>query len=127
MSPSHNIDSLQIVADSVSKISSGYMLQGSKVLITVPSQPGKYLYSGWQSWSLTSWIDINRKMDPLRPRIMHPREIDPQYSKNAFPHGSWYGAVDLSPGKILFLGSLGLNAQVFYDSNNLVGQCTKSC
>ncbi len=52
---------------------------------------------------------------------MHPREVDPVYSRDVYPNGSWYGALELSPEKVLFLGSLDFNAHVYYEKPNYIG------
>ncbi len=90
------LDQCKITADSIQKIQGGLILSGSHVNVELPAAPSRYLYSGWQSWSLTAWIETSRLVAPLRPSIMHPREIDPVYALETRPNGSWYGAVELA-------------------------------
>jgi alpha-galactosidase len=121
MQNKYSCGNLQVTADTLSPIEGGFILRGSRVVIENFPSPTRYLYSGWQSWSLTSWVEIDRKIPPLRPAIMHPREVDPFYSRVMHPNGSWYGALELSKWKILFLGSLDFNAHVCYEKPNLIG------
>ena len=89
--------------------------------LNFPSAPVRYLVSGWQSWSLTSWINTDRPLHPMRPSILHPGQTDPVHAGERVPNGSWYGAVELSERKIVFLGALGLESHVKLDGLILTG------
>ena len=90
------LDQCKINADSIQKTQGGLILSGTNVAVELPSAPRRYLYSGWQSWSLTAWVDASRRISPLRPSIMHPRETDPVYTRETRPNGAWYGAVEMA-------------------------------
>ncbi|MCX6037896.1 MAG: alpha-galactosidase [Chloroflexi bacterium] len=93
----------------------------SLLTLSLPAAPVRYLYSGWQSWSLTAWVDTDRPIRPMRPSLLHPMQADPVYARETRPHGSWYGAVELPDGQVLFLGALGLESHVMLDGQSLVG------
>ena len=114
-------DQAKITADSTQKTKGGLLLSGAHVTMDLPTAPRRYLYSGWQSWSLTAWIETRRPVRPLRPSVMHARETDPVYVREQRPNGSWYGAVELADGKIIFLGALGLESHVMLDDQTLKG------
>ena len=57
----------------------------------------------------------------MRPASMHPLQTDPVYAQENRPNGSWYGAVDLGQGNVLFLGALGLESHVVLDGLSLTG------
>jgi alpha-galactosidase len=99
----------------------GVIANGSNVTLSLPSVPRRFLVSGWQSWSLTAWVNTDRPIRPMRPSIMHPMQTDPVYASKRVPNGSWYGAVELSDGKIIFLGALGLESHVTLDGKSLIG------
>jgi alpha-galactosidase len=99
----------------------GYIAAASLLTLNLPSAPVSYLYSGWQSWSLTAWVDTDRPVRPMRPSSMHPMQTDPVYARETRPHGSWYGAVELPNGQTVFLGALGLESHVMLDRQSLVG------
>jgi alpha-galactosidase len=99
----------------------GVISTSSLLNLTLPAAPVRYLYSGWQSWSLTAWVDTSRPVRLMRPSILHPFHTDPVYALETRPHGSWYGAVDLPEGQALFLGALGLDSHVMLDGKSLIG------
>ncbi len=119
-----NISSEQITihAERTSETEGGTILSGPRVSLILPSEPLRYLYSGWQSWSLTSWIDISRPVRPLRPISQRPRVADPGYVNESRPNGSWYGAVEFCDGSVIFLGALGLESHVLLEDMSLVGR-----
>jgi alpha-galactosidase len=100
----------------------GMQLTGPEVTVDLPSPPLRYLVSGWQSWSLTAWVDAGQSLPPMRPSLMHPLQTDPLHVKDLRLNGSWYGAVELENGKIVFLGALGLDAHVWLEENRLIGR-----
>ena len=102
--------------------SGGFMLTGSSVSIGMPETPRRYLYSGWQSWTLTAWVETSRRMPVMRPSILHPMQTDPVYVHDTRPNGSWYGAVEMENGQMIFLGALGLESHVALDGTYLKGK-----
>jgi alpha-galactosidase len=99
----------------------GVIAISSLLNVSLPAAPVRYLYSGWQSWSLTAWVDTDRPIRPVRPSSMHSLHTDPVYARETRPNGSWYGAVELLNGQVLFLGALGLESHVMLDGQSLVG------
>ena len=76
---------------------------------------------GWQSWSLASWTDIATPLPVQKPRLLHAMQLNPNYAFHPYPHGSWVGAVEMEKENILLLGSLGLDAHVELNNNQLRG------
>lgn len=120
--PIISFEPITINAERTTETEGGIIISGSHVSLILPSAPRRYLYSGWQSWSLTSWIDISRPVRPLRPISQRPRVADPDYVTETRPNGSWYGAVDLGDGRVIFLGALGLESHVLLEGMSLVGR-----
>jgi alpha-galactosidase len=99
----------------------GVITTASLISLSLPTLPLRYLYSGWQSWSLTAWVDVSHPLRPIRPSSMNPMQCDPLYANDPRPHGSWYGVVELPDGKMIFLGALGLGSHVMLDAKSFVG------
>lgn len=112
---------LHITADEIRAAADYVLASGPRLTVNLPTAPARYLYSGWQSWSLTAWVDVDHPIRPMRPSIMHPMQTDPVYARETRPHGSWYGAVELADGQTLFLGALGLESHVMLDGQSLTG------
>jgi alpha-galactosidase len=115
------LDQLKISADSIMKIDHGRLLSGARVSLELPGVPRRYLYSGWQSWSLTTWVDTSRPVRLMRPSSLRAMQTDPAYAAETRPHGSWYGALEMSDGQVLLLGALGLESHVMLEGQILTG------
>jgi len=98
------------------------ILSASSLTINLPRPPGHFYRHGWQSWSPAAWTDLT-PLPVQKPAILHPMQVDPLYAKEPRPHGSWVGAVEFDDGRILLLGSLGLDAHVFLEGTKLDGRC----
>jgi len=107
-------DNLRIISysDKSIEISNGFIISGANVSLEFEQAPQKYYRHGWQSWSLTTWQDVNFRLPAQKPAILHPLQTDPLYVTHPAPNGSWLGAVEFEDGKVLLLGSLGLEAHV---------------
>jgi alpha-galactosidase len=115
-------DQLKIMADTFQQVrGGGLLLKGRTVSVTLTGTPKQFLYHGWQSWTLAAWVDLSHRMPAMRPAILHPMQADPVHIHEKRPHGSWYGAVEMEKGGVIFLGSLGLDAHVVLDGTILQG------
>ena len=94
----------------------------TEINIPLSSPAKRYYRHGWQSWSLAAWQDVNQKIAIPKPKILHPMQYDPVYIHEKRPHSSWVGAVKTENDKIILLGALDLNAHVFLDGDQLIGQ-----
>jgi alpha-galactosidase len=115
------LDQLAIHAFNSEKTKAGLLLSGPSVTIGLPATPKQYLYHGWQSWTLTGWVDASLRLPVMRPTSMHPMQTDPVHAHNRQPNGAWYGAVELENGQIVFLGALGLESHVALEDTTLKG------
>ncbi len=113
--------SLPSNATDIQPVQGGIIASGSHLTLNLPFSPVRFLISGWQSWSLTAWVNTDRPIRPMRPSIMHPMQTDPVHATERVPNGSWYGAVELSNGRIVFLGALGFESHVRLDGQSLTG------
>ena len=100
---------------------SSQVISTSSLTIHLPLIPKSYYLHGWQSWSLTSWINPEVHIPVQKPKLLHAMQCDPQYANHLYPHGSWLGAVEIDKDNILLLASLGLDAHVELVNDNLHG------
>ncbi len=110
-----------INSETLHPVDGGFIAQASLLKVTMREAPQRYLTSGWQSWSLTAWMDVKHPHRPQFPRRLHPMQLDPVYAQEKRPHGSWYGAVEWADGSILFTGSLSLGSHVMLSGKTLSG------
>ncbi|MFH2102492.1 MAG: glycoside hydrolase family 36 protein [Chloroflexota bacterium] len=115
------IQSLTVTARQSRSDTDGRILSGAEIGITFPFTPKEYLIHGWQSWSLSAWVDPTRRFLSPRPTTLLPGQTDLVFAPEKRPHGSWLGAVDLPEGGILLLGALGLEGHVFLHENSFRG------
>jgi len=111
---------IRISADEIRETRDYVHLSGSRVTVSLPRPPRRYLRHGWQSWSLAAWTDLT-PMPIQRPTILHPLQTDPVYVNEKLPHGSWLGAVEFEDGNVLLLGALGLETHVRLNGDRLEG------
>lgn len=93
----------------------------SSLTVNLPGASRAFYRHGWQSWSLAAWTEPAPLPIP-RPKILHTLQADPCYANEMLSHGSWVGAVELAEDDILLLGSLGLDAHVWLNENQLKGR-----
>lgn len=90
---------------------SNTIVKAKQVEVEVPFAPVKYYIHGWQSWSLAAWADPKPIPMP-KPTIFHPMQADVEHAHKKYLNGSWLGAVEFVDGNILFIGALGIDANV---------------
>lgn len=89
--------------------------------VRLPGTPARYYHHGWHSWSLAAWTDVDHVPPVQKPHMLHAMQTDPAYALDTGHHGSWLGAVEMEPGRVLLLGALGLDAHVALHGNDLTG------
>lgn len=111
----------KVLSDKIKPDEDGFILSGSKVFIHMPFNPITFYSHGWQSWSLTAWIETNIKLTPSLPVIQRSRTVDPLYALEKKLNGSWVGAVKTPDGNVLLIGALGLESHVRLDRTEISG------
>jgi alpha-galactosidase len=112
---------LKVISERIEPSENGFILSGSKISIQLPFIPNNYYSHGWQSWSLTTWLDTRIKLMPSLPAIQRSMIINPLYALENKLNGSWLGAVNTPDGNVLFIGALDLESHVCLDGNGLSG------
>jgi alpha-galactosidase len=112
---------LEFECELYEQIGNDLLLHGRKVSIRVPFMIKAFYQHGWQSWSLTAWIDPDNYPGKSYPKSLHVLQNDLQFSALEHPNGSWLGAVSSFDGKVLFIGSLELESHVELIDQDLIG------
>jgi len=88
------------------------IISASRVTLSLPALPDSFYRHGWQSWTLSAWIDPNRPMSPVSARQTRAKDEDAPYAFSDHPVSAWVGAAEMKDGKIILLGALDLSGRV---------------
>jgi alpha-galactosidase len=93
----------------------------SRVDLALPQPTNRFFRHGWQSWTLTTWLDPSEPPLPIRAPQFRAKDEDPLYAFSKNHVSAWLGAVELGKDDILLLGALGLGGRVELDGSTLRG------
>ncbi len=102
-------------------------ITASSLTLRLPRPPMKFYRHGWQSWTLTAWMDPTEPMTPIRAHQTRAKDEDAPYAFSDHPVGAWVGAAEIDDSQIVLLGALDLNGRVelindemrgFYEDND---------
>ncbi len=110
-----------ILLDSLPQIGDSHIVGGSSLRLNLPQPPKKFYRHGWQSWTLTTWLDPKDPPLPVRAAEFRVKDEDPGYAFHKNHISCWVGAVELDNDDILLLGALNLSGRVELDRNALHG------
>jgi len=108
-------------AENNSQIGSDVILTGSKINLELPFESDTFFSHGWQSWSLTAWLEGGHQPAPSFPSSLHAMQVDPSYAYEKKANGSWVGAIKTPDGRVLLLGALNLESHVIYEGKRFSG------
>jgi alpha-galactosidase len=97
------------------------IISAPSLTLSQPRTPIRYYRHGWQSWTLSAWVNPVHELPMMKPDRFHARQTDPVYARLPYPNGSWLGAAELEGGEIVFMGALGLEAHVAIRDGQLQG------
>jgi alpha-galactosidase len=109
-------------AESLERVEGGICLPGKEVRVYSPFPARAFFRHGWQSWSLTAWVDLKEAKRPLFPEARRPQADDPFLLKTGAWWGSGLGALKGPNGKVLLLGALDVGARVLGREDLLLGR-----
>ncbi|HLO29540.1 MAG TPA: glycoside hydrolase family 36 protein [Anaerolineales bacterium] len=89
--------------------------------LSLPRPAKRFFRHGWQSWSLTTWLDLTKLPPPVRAPEFRNKDEDPVYALARNPTGAWVSAVELGDDDILLLGALDLSGRIELDGCTLKG------
>jgi alpha-galactosidase len=109
-------------ADALEPVEGGLRLLGKEVRVYPPFQAQAFFRHGWQSWSLTAWVDLGEAKRPLLPEARRPQADDPFLLESSAWWGSGVGALKGPRGEVLLLGALSVGGRVRGEERLLLGR-----
>ena len=101
--------------------SSHQIYTASRVDLNLTQPPKRFFRHGWQSWTLTAWLDPSELPLPIRAPEFRAKDEDPAYAFHTNHVSAWVGAVELDEDDILLIGALNLSGRIELEQNVLKG------
>ena len=98
--------------DAFPETSQHQIFTASRVNLNLSQPPIRFFRHGWQSWTLTTWLDPYDPPVPIRAPEFRAKDEDPVYASHQHHTSAWVGAVELDEDNILLVGSLDLGGRV---------------
>ncbi len=118
---------LLLDADAIPETSHHQILLASRVDLKLNQSPKRFFRHGWQSWTLTTWLDPSEPPLPIRAPEFRAKDEDPAYAFHENHISAWVGAVELGEDDILLIGALKLGGRVELDKQTLKGLYEDRC
>lgn len=113
--------SLILDADAIPESSHHQILLASRVDLNLTQPPKRLFRHGWQSWTLTTWLDPSEPPLPIRAPEFRAKDEDPGYAFHKNHVSAWVGAVELEQDDILLIGALSLSGRIELNGYTLNG------
>ena len=112
---------LNLHLDSFHQASEAQIVTASSLKLNLPQSPKKFFRHGWQSWTLTTWLDPSEPPYPISAPKFRVKDEDPAYAFAKNHVSAWVGAVELDNDDILLVGALDLSGRVELDGTTING------
>lgn len=110
---------LTLELDSLLQGSDSQIVTASSLTLSLPAAPKQFFRHGWQSWTLTTWLDPSEPPFPISAPKFRAKDEDPVYAFAKNHVSAWVGAVELAENDILLVGALDLSGRVELDGTTL--------
>ncbi|HLO13377.1 MAG TPA: glycoside hydrolase family 36 protein [Anaerolineales bacterium] len=117
----------RLTLDLLPQISDPQIISASSLSLRLPQPPKRFFRHGWQSWTLTAWMDPSKPPILVRASEFRLKDEDPVYALSKNHVSAWVGAVELGEDDILLLGALDLGGRVETDGITLKGFYEAGC
>ncbi len=97
------------------------VLRASSLTLKLPRPPKRFFRHGWQSWTLSAWLDPSEPPLPIRSAQFRAKDEDPLYAFSKNHVSAWVASVELDEGQVLLLGALDLGGRIELDGVSLKG------
>lgn len=103
---------LLLGVDAIPETSQHQIILASRVDLNLPQPPKRFYRHGWQSWTLTAWLDPSEPPLPIRASEFRAKDEDPAYAFHKNHVSAWVGAVEMGEDDILLIGALDLSGRI---------------
>lgn len=110
---------LQLHLDTVPQVSDAQILTASSLRLNLPMPPKRFFRHGWQSWTLTTWLDPTEPPYPISAPQFRAKDEDAVYAMSKNHVSAWVGAVEFAENDILLIGALDLSGRVELDGTTI--------
>ena len=110
---------LHLALDSLNQAPESQIVSASSLHLRLPQPPRRFFRHGWQSWTLTTWLDPTEPPYPISAPQFRTKDEDPAYALSKNHIGAWVGAAELDDDDILLIGALDLSGRVELDGTSL--------
>jgi len=97
------------------------IIKAKEIQVELPSKPVRFYRHGWQSWTLTTWVDPNEPISPISAHQTRAKDEDTPYAFSDHPISAWVGAAEMDNGQIILLGALDLSGRIELIGNEMRG------
>jgi len=114
---------LNLHLDSLHGGSDSQIVSASSLSLNLTRPPKRFFRHGWQSWTLTTWLDPSEPPFPISVSApqFRTKDEDPAYALSRNHISAWVGAVELGDDDILLLGALDLSGRIELDGTTIKG------
>jgi alpha-galactosidase len=110
---------LNLQLDSLNQSSDLKIVTASSLSLNLPQRPKRFFRHGWQSWTLTTWLDPSEPPYPISAPQFRAKDEDPAYALSKTHVSAWVGAIELAEDDILLVGALDLSGRVELEGTSL--------
>jgi len=110
---------LNLHLDTFARNADAQIISASALSLSLTQPPKRFFRHGWQSWTLTTWLDPSEPPYPISAPQFRTKDEDPGYAFAKNHVSAWVGAVELADDDILLLGALDLSGRVELDDTTL--------
>jgi alpha-galactosidase len=103
---------ISISSNDCRPVKGGYAATCVTLDINLSRPPKNFYRHGWQSWTLTTWVNPNQPMTPISAHQTRAKDEDFPYAFSAHPVSAWIGALEMDDGMVILLGCLDLSGRV---------------
>jgi alpha-galactosidase len=110
---------LNLNLDSIHQETDSQIVTASSLNLSLPQPPKRLFRHGWQSWTLTTWLDPSEPPYPISAPQFRAKDEDPAYALAKHHVSAWVSAVELAEDDILLIGALDLSGRIELDGTTL--------